>query len=147
MIEEMGFTEKQQEAAFEEIFERITNGESLRKILLGEVPSKVRLPKWVTFFEWIEASETRANQYVRAMEMRQWFYADLMLKIAFELGTSETIVYDAAGKVVTRTVTDDVKQRRLQIDTIDRVRARLAPKAAVKERGPETEQMYDEEYV
>lgn len=142
-----GFTERQQENALEEIFERITNGESLRKILLGEVPSKVRLPKWTTFFEWIEASETRANQYARAIEIRNWYYADLMMKIAFEPGTSETILYDAAGEVITRTITDDVKQRRLMIDTIDRVRARLAPKAAAKERETETDMLFDTEYV
>lgn len=144
----MGWTEKQQEAAFEEIFERITNGESLRSILIGGKPSKVRLPKWTTFFEWLDASDKRANQYAGAQWLRNEFYADKMLEIAFQLGTSETIVYDASGKVITRTITDDVKQRRLMIDTIDRVRARLAPKAAAaKEREPEAEQLYDEEYI
>ncbi|MCD8539724.1 MAG: hypothetical protein LRY55_08105 [Leadbetterella sp.] len=87
----MGFTEKQQEDAFEEIFNRIINGESLRSILIGGKRTKVRLPRWTTFFEWLESSDQRMNQYAYAIELRNEFYADKMLEVAFGIGTAETI--------------------------------------------------------
>jgi hypothetical protein len=124
----MGFSEQQQNEAFEEIINRICYGESLRSILISKRGGKVPLPKWTTFFEWVDNSEAKANQYARAMEIRSEYYCDEMLRVAYEMGTAETITYSGTGEIITRIVTDDVKQRRLIIETLDKARARMQPK-------------------
>jgi hypothetical protein len=142
----MRFNEQQQNEAFEAILDRITDGESLRSILKSGKPSKVPLPKWTTFFEWIDASETKADQYARAMEIRSDYYIDEMLRVAYEYGNSETVTYNAEGKVITKVVTDDVKQRRLIVETLDKVRARMQPKR-VEKKEPDYSEYFDEEIV
>jgi YD repeat-containing protein len=124
----MGFTEQQQNEAFETVLERICDGESLRSILRAGKPSKGKLPKWTTFFEWVDNSEAKANQYARACEIRSEYYIDEMLRVAYEMGTSETTKYDGDGKLIERLVTDDVKHRRLIVETLDKARARMQPK-------------------
>lgn len=124
----MGFSEQERNEAVEEIFNRITDGESLRKILIQNRSGKVRLPKWTTFFEWLDSSEKWANQYARACDLRQEFYIEEMLKVAYGIGTLETVTYNNEGEILTRIVTDDVKHRRLIVDTLDKARARMTRK-------------------
>ena len=143
----MRFSEGERNKAVEAIFERIIDGESLHSILRGKKPSKVRLPGWVTFFEWLDASETISNKYARSCQLREEYFADLMLEVAFGIGTMETITCNAKGKVISRVVTDDVKRRRLQGDTIDRVRARMASKRTKgKEQPADSGVGFDEYY-
>jgi hypothetical protein len=61
----------------DEICERLTNGESLRKITLDE-----HMPAASTVFKWLTDNETFAEQYARAREAQADTLADEILDIA-----------------------------------------------------------------
>lgn len=73
----MAYTKAQVETIFNEVIERISNGESLNKIL-GEKDK----PRRCTFYEWLEKDKEKANNYARACEERADHLFDEILEIA-----------------------------------------------------------------
>lgn len=59
---------KNKEKIFEEIIERICEGESLSDIL-KKGNRKEGLPSFSTFFEWLEQDEAKQEKYARAREV------------------------------------------------------------------------------
>lgn len=56
---------KDKETVFDEIIERLCNGELISKILNKDERPK-NYPTFSTFFEWLEKEETKAERYARA---------------------------------------------------------------------------------
>lgn len=56
---------KDKETVFDEIIERLCNGELVSKILNKDERPK-NYPTFSTFFEWLEKEETKAERYARA---------------------------------------------------------------------------------
>ena len=56
---------KDKETVFDEIIERLCNGELICKILSKDERPK-NYPTFSTFFEWLEKEETKAERYARA---------------------------------------------------------------------------------
>ena len=56
---------KDKETIFDEIIERLCNGELISKILSKDERPK-NYPTFSTFFEWLEKEETKAERYARA---------------------------------------------------------------------------------
>jgi len=56
---------KDKETVFDEIIERLCNGELISKILSKDERPK-NYPTFSTFFEWLEKEETKSERYARA---------------------------------------------------------------------------------
>jgi hypothetical protein len=62
---------------FDEICDRIVDGESLRSICRDE-----KMPSRKTFFQWVNNNETLGNQYARAKSDQQDTYVEQIIEIA-----------------------------------------------------------------
>ncbi len=117
----MAYSLEQIENIFDEVCNRIANGEALSKVLLTEgMPSR---PK---FYEWIESSQEKINKYARATEMRASLIFDDILEISDNTELGEKIKSNAQGKEIT--VGDMIEHRKLKIDARKWVLARMIPK-------------------
>jgi hypothetical protein len=71
----MAYSDKEKEKIFNDIFESIENGNSLRKSLIAVGISSR------TFYQWIDEDEEKVKQYARATEERAEALLDEMLDI------------------------------------------------------------------
>jgi len=92
----------------DEICERLSKGDSLRKICGPERDDF--LPGQTTVFKWLDENEAFAKQYARAREAQ----ADCKFDEAWEIAETATV--------------EDVQVARLKIDTIKWQAGKLAPK-------------------
>ena len=111
---------------FDAICDRIADGESLRTILRDD-----GMPCFATFYRWVEADPSHAEQYARARQTQADAIFDEMLRIADTplIGeTRKTIPGEDGKERVEITEGDMVQHRRLQIETRKWMAGKLRPK-------------------
>lgn len=114
----MAYTPEQIEETFNEICERISNGEAVRTILLEET-----MPSSQTFYLWLDNDENKSKQYARACEDRADAIFDEILVIADEDNADITVV---GGQAVVNGST--IQRSRLKYDARKWVVSKLNPK-------------------
>lgn len=111
------------EKAINIVFERISDGESVRAILSNNRDKEV-LPSRKTFFEWLLDDEPLSNQYARACEKRADTIFEEILEIADE-SHSDKKVLDDGREVVDSEV---VQRSRLRVDARKWMLSKMNPK-------------------
>jgi hypothetical protein len=101
------------------ICERLSQGESLRKICSDD-----EMPGKSSVMRWLADNAAFRDQYARARESQADHYAEEILEIADE--ASRDTVTDEDGNV--RQIAEVVNRSRLRVDTRKWLMARLAPK-------------------
>lgn len=115
------YSEEQKEEIFNDIFNSIENGNSLRKTLMViNLPAK-------TFYEWLEQDEEKGKQYARACELRADVLFEEVLEIANTTIEGKVIETDESGRTKEK-VGDMLGHRRLQIDARKWMLGKLNPK-------------------
>lgn len=104
---------------FEEVCDRMANGQGLRKIC--EDPE---MPSRQTFLRWIEKDTGRQNQYQAAREALMDWYAEEILEIAWD--DSKDTIKDKAGEP--KQNHEWINRSRLKVDTLKFLMAKLHPK-------------------
>jgi hypothetical protein len=99
---------------FDEICERISSGESLRKICKDD-----KMPNLTSVWKWLNNSEELSNQYARAREQQAETFVDEILSISDEI-----LPTGFDGKIDPSVV----NQARLKIDARKWVASKLKPK-------------------
>jgi len=99
---------------FDEICERIANGESLRKICKND-----KMPNLTSVWKWLNNDEELSKQYARAREEQAEYYADEITEIC-----DAEMPMDAFGKIDAGAV----NQARLKIDSRKWIASKLKPK-------------------
>lgn len=95
----------------DEICERLSEGESLRKICLSP-----NMPNKATVFRWLVANETFRDQYARAREVQ----ADVLADEIIDIADGKRAEYENGEA--------DVQRDRLAMDARKWVAAKLKPK-------------------
>lgn len=119
------WTDEKKKETIELIFDRISNGESVRSIL-DEADRKV-YPSWVTFNVWLSENEELSKQYARACEMRSDLIFDEMIEIADD-GTNDftkKMIGDVEVEILN---TEHLQRSRLRIDTRKWILSKMNPK-------------------
>lgn len=115
------YSEELKEEIFNNIFNSIENGNSLRKTLMFiNLPAK-------TFYEWLEQDEEKSKQYARACELRADILFEEILEIANTTIEGKVIETDESGRTKEK-VGDMLGHRRLQIDARKWMLGKLNPK-------------------
>jgi len=115
------YSEEQKKEIFNNIFNSIENGNSLRKTLMViNLPAK-------TFYEWLEQDEEKSKQYARACELRADTLFEEILEIADTTIEGKVIETDESGRTKEK-VGDMLGHRRLQIDARKWMLGKLNPK-------------------
>ena len=115
------YSEEQKKEIFNNIFNSIENGNSLRKTLMViNLPAK-------TFYEWLEQDEEKSKQYARACELRADILFEEILEIANTTIEGKVIETDESGRTKEK-VGDMLGHRRLQIDARKWMLGKLNPK-------------------
>lgn len=115
----MAYSQKEINNIFNQICERIIEGESVKTILKDK-----DMPSSKTFWKWLEEDEDKVNQYARAKEI----YADKVFEdiILISDGTDDDVLIDENGE---QQVNHNIIQRdRLRIDARKWHLSKLYPK-------------------
>lgn len=115
----MGRPSDYSDTTADEICERISNGESLRRICLAE-----NMPSKSAVFRWLYANEKFRDQYARAKEAQADALADDILDIADD-GENDTYIDDEGNK---RVDNDVIARSRLRVDARKWIASKLKPK-------------------
>jgi len=99
---------------FDEICEKIANGESLRKICKDE-----KMPNLTSVWKWLNNNEELSKQYARAKEEQAELFADEITEIC-----DAEMPMDAFGKIDAGAV----NQARLRVDSRKWIASKLKPK-------------------
>jgi len=102
-----------------EICNRLSDGESLRKICLSE-----NMPSKTSVFRWLENNKEFRDQYARAREIQADSLFDECLDIADEVRGD--IIVDKDGNE--RTDNEAIQRSKLRIDTRKWIAGKLRPK-------------------
>lgn len=117
----MAYTQKEIDSKFQEICERITQGESITSILRvgNQIISKP------IFFEWLAADEEKVNQYTRACEARADLIFDQVLVISD--ATADDIIKDpdTGMDIINHNV---IQRDRLRVDARKWALSKMNPK-------------------
>ena len=118
----MAYSEEQKEEIFNNIFNSIENGNSLRKTLLVvDLPAK-------TFYEWLEIDEEKSKQYARACELRAEALLDEMLDIVDD-SSQDKIIDDLDDEIkIEKTNHEAIQRSRLRYDARKWLISKLHPK-------------------
>lgn len=106
------------EALCLKICERISDGESLRKICADE-----DMPNKSSVFLWLSKYKEFSDQYARAKEESAELFADEIVSIADEV---ETVISEDGNKIALDSVA--IARNRLRIDARKWVASKLKPK-------------------
>lgn len=118
----MAYSQEEKENIFNDIFQSIENGNSLRKSLIAAGISSS------TFFIWIEEDETKSKQYARATELRAEALLDEMFDIVDD-SANDVIEMDLGDGIVnTRTNNEVIQRSRLRYDARKWLIGKLNPK-------------------
>jgi hypothetical protein len=115
----MGRTSEYTEAIADEICERLSEGESLRKICLDE-----HMPNKATVFRWLAARQDFSDQYARARESQADALADEIVDIADEV-EHDTYLDKDGHETINQEV---IARSRLRVDARKWVASKLKPK-------------------
>lgn len=142
MTKRRRWTDTEINRVFPEIFERISNGETLRGVLKSDTK---KFPDSMMFYEILEEHEDLSKRLARAYKAYKDFCAEEMLSIAYH--TEEGVITKDTPKGPEITRGDMTQHRRLKIDTIKGVLNIITPNIgnqnAVGDRGG---MRFDEEY-
>lgn len=117
----MAYSQEEKENIFNDIFQSIENGNSLRKSLLAvKLSSK-------TFYEWLELEENKdkVKQYARATELRAEALLDEMFEIVDD-SDRDKIYNDITGAEITNG--EAIQRSRLRYDARKWLVSKLNPK-------------------
>lgn len=118
----MAYSQEEKENIFNDIFQSIENGNSLRKSLVSVGISSS------TFFIWIEEDETKSKQYARATELRAEALLDELMDIVDD-STHDVLEQDLGDGIVnTRTNNEVIQRSRLRYDARRWLISKLNPK-------------------
>lgn len=120
------WTKERKENAIKLIFDRISDGESVRGILNNERDKKI-YPSRILFNEWIDSDENLAIQYVRACEDRADKIFEEILDIADET-SNDVVQMDIDGIIVERTNHEVIQRSRLRVDARKWMLGKMQPK-------------------
>lgn len=120
------WTKERKENAIKLIFDRISDGESVRGILNNERDKKI-YPSRILFNEWIDSDENLAIQYVRACEDRADKIFEEILDIADET-SNDVVQMDMDGIIVERTNHEVIQRSRLRVDARKWMLGKMQPK-------------------
>ena len=110
------WTDERINEVFPEIFERISEGETIKKVLRSD---NSKFPESMKFYEILEEREDLAKRYARAYKGYKDHMADLMLETAFT--TEEGVVRKDTPKGEEVTTGDMTSHRKLKVDTMFRI--------------------------
>jgi hypothetical protein len=100
------------------ICERLSDGESLRKICLDD-----DMPAKTTVFKWLGAQPTFANQYARAREVQAETMAEEILEISDE--TSQDTLFTEYGD---KPNSEWISRSKLRVEARKWLMSKMAPK-------------------
>lgn len=120
------WTKERKENAIKLIFDRISDGESVRGILNNERDKKI-YPSRILFNEWIDSDGNLAIQYVRACEDRADKIFEEILDIADET-SNDVVQMDMDGIIVERTNHEVIQRSRLRVDARKWMLGKMQPK-------------------
>lgn len=101
------------------ICDRISNGESLRKICRDD-----EMPNFVTIFRWLDKYPAFCKQYTRAREIQADTMAEEILEIADD--GKQDVYIDGDGKE--RVDNEVIARSRLRVDARKWLASKMAPK-------------------
>jgi len=104
---------------FDEICEKIANGESLRKICKDD-----KMPNLTSVWKWLNNKEELSKQYARAREEQAETFVDEILDIADN--TKDDTFIDEDGKLIINQ--EVIARSRLRVDARKWVASKLKPK-------------------
>ena len=107
----------------DEICNRLALGESLRTICKSE-----HLPNISTILDWISKHSEFSEQYARAREQQQEFYAEEILDIADNGQNDYMERLNKNGEVEMVVNYENIQRSRLRVDTRKWIMSKLAPK-------------------
>ena len=114
----MAYSEEDKKRIVDEICNKISNGNSLRRSL---IESEIAFE---TFYRWIDADESKSKQYARATELRAEALLDEMLEIADE-NNADVYIDDLGNAKIDG---NTVQRSRLQYDARKWLASKLNPK-------------------
>ena len=117
----MAYKPKEIETLFNTICNRISKGESLRKVLLDKT-----MPASECFYKWVDESKDKAKQYARATTERSDLIFEEILTISNTPQDGTTITESEKGTFVT--TGDMIQHRRLQVDSRKWMLGKMNPK-------------------
>ena len=106
------YNDEDKERIFEEIFERMSEGEALRNILMDD-----DMPSTQTFYRWIDEDENKSKQYARASRKR----ADAIFEGVLDIADNNTADRCSDNAVA-------VQRDRLRVDARKWIASKLNPK-------------------
>ena len=107
----------------DEICNRLALGESLRTICKSE-----HLPNISTILDWISKHSEFSEQYARAREQQQEFYAEEILDIADDGQNDYMERLNKNGEIEMVVNHENIQRSRLRVDTRKWIMSKLAPK-------------------
>ena len=110
------WTDERINEVFPEIFERISEGETIKKVLRSD---NSKFPESMKFYEILEEREDLLKRYTRAYKGYKDHMADLMLETAFT--TEEGVVRKDTPKGEEVTTGDMTSHRKLKVDTMFKI--------------------------
>lgn len=116
------YSEKQRKEIVDFVCNEIAEGKSLRSVL----SCNDNMPARNTFLEWIDKDHEKANQYARAMELRQEVIFEEILEISDT--PQEGVTKKETDKGVEIITSDMTQHRKLQVDARKWVLGKMNPK-------------------
>lgn len=117
------WTEERKNEVFDEIIDRMCEGELISEILRGRDRAE-HLPNYATFIKWIKESDELGDKYAHAREIQAEIELDEIRKLADEPNiitlmdktTTRDELGNETGVIVKTTQVDNVARSRLEID-------------------------------
>lgn len=123
----MAYSESVKSDMIAYVLAKIAEGNSVREIFANRIMiDGQRLCDRTTFFDWIDKDTEKANQYARAMELRQEKIFEEILEIADT--PQEGITKKETEKGIEITTGDMIQHRRLQVDARKWMLGKMNPK-------------------
>jgi hypothetical protein len=104
---------------FDEICEKIANGESLRKICKDD-----KMPNLTSVWKWLNNNEELSKQYARAREEQAETFVDEILDIA-DYKKDDTYLDEDGKEIINQEV---IARSRLRVDARKWIASKLKPK-------------------
>lgn len=115
----MAYSGKEIETLFDEICERISEGEALSKVLKSE-----NMPSRNTFYQWLIKDEMLQDKYARATELRAELMFEDIINISDSVG--QDMIEQPDGTLVTNH--NIINRDRLRIDSRKWALSKMMPK-------------------
>jgi len=118
----MAYSEEAKQEIFNTVIHRVKNGDSLRKII-----KELGKPEIGTFYDWLDADKEKQQIYARACSYRAEQLFDEIEEISRNTEMGEVIT-ESSEKGVTVTKSDMWNHRRLKVDSLKWMLAKMNPR-------------------